>query len=85
MGDAPAEGAPPAPPAEGAPPPEGAPPAPPPEGAPAPPAAGPPTLNIDPPAATVPAAGGQSVHQVANPSGVRLAFKVLFPGNLKEN
>lgn len=36
----------------------------------------PPTLTIDPPAASVPAAGGQSTHQLANPSGVRLAFKV---------
>ncbi|EJW87533.1 hypothetical protein WUBG_01555 [Wuchereria bancrofti] len=86
MGDAPAEGAPPpeaaAPPAEGAPlaagaPAEGAAPA---EAAAAPPP-GPPTLNIDPPAAQVPAAGGQSVHQIANPSGVRLAFKVKSTNN----
>ncbi|VIO96711.1 major sperm protein, putative [Brugia malayi] len=85
MGDAPAEGAPPpeaaAPPAEGAPLAAGVPAdgGAPPEAA--PPPAGPPTLNIDPPAAQVPAAGGQSVHQIANPSGVRLAFKVKSTNN----
>lgn len=68
MGDVPAEGA---LPAEGAPPAEvGAH-----EGV-TPAAPGPPMLTIDPPTATVPASGGQSSHQVANPSGVRLVFKV---------
>ncbi|VDK55844.1 unnamed protein product [Gongylonema pulchrum] len=85
MGDAPPppppEGAPPAPAPEG-----GAPPPPAPEGAAAPPPpppapAGPPTLNIDPPAATVAAGGGQCTHQLANPSGVRLAFKVKSTNN----
>lgn len=82
MGDAPAPEGAPAPPPEGAPPAEGvvAPPpevdGTPPEGEAPPPA--PTGLNINPPATQVPAAGGQSVHQLANPGGVLLAFKVLF-------
>ncbi|VDK65097.1 unnamed protein product [Gongylonema pulchrum] len=79
MSDAPAEGAP-------APPPP-PPPPPPPEGAAqegaapeggAPAGTGPPVLTIDPPIITVPAAGGQSVHQLNNSGGTRLAFKVSF-------
>ncbi|VDM98974.1 unnamed protein product [Thelazia callipaeda] len=58
--------------------------APPPEAAGAPPpdaAGGQAVLSIDPPVACVPASGGQSVHQVTNPTGLRLAFKVKSTNN----
>uniref|UniRef100_A0A915CGS8 Major sperm protein n=1 Tax=Parascaris univalens TaxID=6257 RepID=A0A915CGS8_PARUN len=92
MGDAPPPEAPPAdagapPPEAAAAPPEGAA-APPPEAAAAPPpeaappaAGAPPSLTIDPPAANMPAGGGVSTHTLANPSAVRLAFKVKSSNN----
>ncbi|KAK0403476.1 hypothetical protein QR680_016940 [Steinernema hermaphroditum] len=82
MADAEAPAAPPAeaPPAE-------APPAAAPEAAPAaaPAADAPPAaaggFTIDPPAAQVPAAGGKSVHKLANGGATRLAFKVRSSNN----
>uniref|UniRef100_F1LDA9 Major sperm protein n=1 Tax=Ascaris suum TaxID=6253 RepID=F1LDA9_ASCSU len=41
----------------------------------------PPTLSADPPEAAIPADGGVSTHQLANPSAIRLAFKIKSSNN----